>query len=103
MFRDSYGVDTSTNNVVAVEKADMIILAIKPQSLQALAKSVASHVREDDLVISIMAGCTIDTLQRALQSAIVAWFFCNTLNDCLADATTWCAPCPTPQLWLARA
>lgn len=57
------------NNKEAIKKADVIILAIKPQ----IAKTVLEEIKdviEDQLVVSIMAGITIDTIRQALGKEI---------------------------------
>ena len=46
-----------------------IVLAVKPQSLEAVAPSIAPMVREDTLVISIIAGKTIANLKARLPGA----------------------------------
>lgn len=49
-----------------VEKMDLIILAVKPQDLPALFSSLPSFMKQDQLVLSIMAGVKIETLERKM-------------------------------------
>eukprot|EP00045_Choanoeca_perplexa_P004657 m.39656 g.39656 ORF g.39656 m.39656 type:complete len:377 (+) comp12690_c0_seq1:72-1202(+) len=97
LFHEKYGVKTTTNNVDAVEQADLIVLAIKPQSLRAFADDVASHVHDDDLVISIMAGCTIATLQQTLKCEHVVRSMPNTPAMVGNSMTVWTCPEETSQ------
>jgi len=50
----------------AIEQANAIILATEPQVMPAVLAELAGIVQEDQLVISIAAGVTIDTITRAL-------------------------------------
>ena len=53
------------NNKEVVEKANIIILAVKPQVAQLVMDEIKNSVK-DQLIISIMAGITIDFIQQAL-------------------------------------
>ncbi|CAN1212912.1 pyrroline-5-carboxylate reductase [Tumidithrix helvetica PCC 7403] len=55
-----YGVQVSANNAIACE-ADVILLAVKPQALTAATVGLAST--PVSLVISILAGVTLETLE----------------------------------------
>ncbi len=60
------GVCVLNDNSQSVTQADVIVLAVKPQSLAAVAGGLASSLRPEQLVISIAAGVRIDTLRRWL-------------------------------------
>ena len=60
------GVCVLNDNTQSVTQADVIVLAVKPQSLAAVAGGLASSLRPEQLVISIAAGVRIDTLRRWL-------------------------------------
>jgi pyrroline-5-carboxylate reductase len=62
----TYGVGTSTDNPQAVRDHDVIILAVKPQTMPAVLETITPVVTRDKLVISIAAGITLQTLQSAL-------------------------------------
>lgn len=61
----SYGV-TQTDNVTAVRKASVIVLAVKPQAMENLLEEVGASVDETKLVISIAAGVPIAAIERRL-------------------------------------
>ena len=46
---------------------DLIILGVKPQDFPELAESLKPHLAEHHLVLSIMAGITLETLQQSLE------------------------------------
>ncbi len=58
-----YHIKTSLNNIVAVEKADIVLLAIKPQQVEAVLKEVGAVLSEKKLIISIAAGVPIRRIQ----------------------------------------
>ena len=60
------GVCALSDNAQAVAQADVIVLAVKPQSLAAVAQALAPSLRAEQLVISIAAGVRLDTLRRWL-------------------------------------
>ncbi|HOK65407.1 MAG TPA: NAD(P)-binding domain-containing protein, partial [Anaerohalosphaeraceae bacterium] len=55
-LRQTYGVHTSADNRAAAGKADILILAVKPQQMAAVLKEIADSIRRGVLVISIAAG-----------------------------------------------
>src|SRR3990172_1543791 len=61
-----YGIHTLSDNPLLVKRADIVILAVKPQVIRAVAEEVRSAIRRDTLVISIAAGVSGDTLRRHL-------------------------------------
>jgi pyrroline-5-carboxylate reductase len=58
--------------------SDIVVLAVKPQSFGAVAADLKRWVGPDTLVISIMAGITIDRITKALGSQKVARAMPNT-------------------------
>lgn len=45
---------------------DIIIVAVKPQDFKSVAPSLSAALKKDQLIISIMAGITISTIQKLL-------------------------------------
>ena len=67
-LKATYGIIISADNTQAVRDSDVVILAVKPQVMPEVLRTIASVVSRDKLVISIAAGITIQTLQSALGS-----------------------------------
>ncbi len=63
---DQFGVRTTADNASAVSGADVIILAVKPQIMAAVAKPLATALAHKPLVISIAAGIPISALENWL-------------------------------------
>lgn len=60
-------VHTGTDNAAAVQGADVVILAVKPQVMSQVLDSIAQPVAEAGaVVISIAAGITIDSMRARL-------------------------------------
>jgi pyrroline-5-carboxylate reductase len=61
-----YGTRPAADNSHAVQNAQVVILAVKPQYLQAVALEIAPHLPATSLVISIAAGIPHAALSRWL-------------------------------------
>ena len=51
-------------DIKAIESSDIIILAVRPQNLDKLAKEIHTHLHKKKLLISILAGVTRDKLRN---------------------------------------
>ncbi|MEL6923943.1 MAG: NAD(P)-binding domain-containing protein [Bacteroidota bacterium] len=49
-----------------LKKADLIILAVKPQDTSVLFESLRPHIDPQQVFVSIMAGVKIETISKAL-------------------------------------
>jgi pyrroline-5-carboxylate reductase len=64
---EQFGIDTSQDNARAVAKADVVVLAVKPQLLKPIAESLAPHLKADKpMVLSVVAGIPHQALTRWL-------------------------------------
>jgi pyrroline-5-carboxylate reductase len=62
-----FGVQTTADNSAAVARADVLVLAVKPQVLKSVAQGVAAAVQtRQPLVISVAAGVRCNDLARWL-------------------------------------
>jgi pyrroline-5-carboxylate reductase len=62
------GVQLATSNAAVLREADVIFLAVKPQSMPAVYAEVGGQVAADKLVISIAAGISLAKLQEGLKT-----------------------------------
>ncbi len=58
------GINTTSDNVEAVNSASIVILAVKPQMVVKVIKEIKAAVSEKTLIISVLAGITTKTLQE---------------------------------------
>ena len=56
------GIQTFASNAEAVQGAQIVIVCVKPQHIQHVIDEVASHLEEEALLISVLAGMTTQTL-----------------------------------------
>lgn len=90
-IRSTYGVDTTADNAAAVRDADIVVLSIKPQSLPKVGKDLHSKIHPDALVLSIIAGARISTLQNKLYHDRIVRAMPNTPGQLGKGMTVWTA------------
>jgi len=62
----TFDLATFTDPVTAIEGADVILLAIKPQIMSEVLADLSGHVRPEQLVLSIAAGVTMASIESQL-------------------------------------
>jgi pyrroline-5-carboxylate reductase len=87
----THGIRTVASNVEAVEGADVIILAVKPQMLAKVGREIGPHLRGGQLVLSVLAGPTAVALLSALGHDQVVRAMPNTPARIGAGMTVWYA------------
>ncbi|WP_076349134.1 pyrroline-5-carboxylate reductase [Paludisphaera borealis] len=60
------GITAAASNFAMVERSDVLVLAVKPQSMGQVLRELAAVVTPDHLVVSIAAGVSIATISDAL-------------------------------------
>ncbi len=65
-FRDHYGTVTGTDAARAAERADVVVLAVKPQAMEEVLRALAGSAVASALVVSIAAGVTTTRIEAAL-------------------------------------
>ena len=93
-----YGIRTVASNVEAVEAADVVLLAIKPQMLARVGREIGPHLRRGQLVLSVLAGATTAALTGFLGHDQVVRSMPNTPARLGRGMTVWYAtPETTPE------
>ena len=87
----AYGIDTTNDNRAAVQDANVVVLAVKPQVLPTVGAGLHGHLDPEALVLSIMAGVTLDAIQRALAHERVVRAMPNTPAQVNMGVTVWMA------------
>ncbi|MFM7683696.1 MAG: pyrroline-5-carboxylate reductase [Bacteroidota bacterium] len=70
-LKKDYFVTIELVSTSIVESADVLLLAIKPQDFNNLGKELEGRIKSDALVISIMAGINVKTLQKSLNHEFI--------------------------------
>jgi len=63
---EEYGITAARSNEDAVARAELVVLAVKPQQLLEVAQGVAARVRSSHTVVSIAAGIRLARIEAAL-------------------------------------
>lgn len=86
-LHSEYGVAVTTDSLASMEDADLILLSVKPQDVH----SVTGAVRPDALMLSIMAGVRIGTLQQEFRHDRIVRVMPNTPVAAKAGMSVWTA------------
>lgn len=92
-LEDKYKIKTFESNADAVEfvkkNESIVILSVKPQRLKGILNELKEAVSGDQLVISIIAGATLETISEALNNQTVVRAMPNTPAQIGAGMTAW--------------
>jgi len=73
-----HGIATFADNAQAIEGADVVVLAVKPQMMKAACEALAASLKPEQLVVSVAAGITCASLQKWLGARPVVRCMPNT-------------------------
>jgi pyrroline-5-carboxylate reductase len=62
-----YGITTTPDNGVLVERSDIVVLAVKPQIMRKVLDEIGERLRPDALVVSIAAGIPVAAIEQRLR------------------------------------
>src|SRR5205814_8329935 len=69
-LRERHGVDATTDNTAAIKGADVVVLAVKPQDIEALLGEVGHLLMADQTVLSVAAAIPTAAIERHLASDV---------------------------------
>jgi pyrroline-5-carboxylate reductase len=90
-LQEKYGTQPFTDNNQAVANADVVVLSVKPQRLTEVLGSLKGAVPAGALVLSIVAGATIEKISRGLKHHAVVRSMPNTPAQIGEGITVWIA------------
>ena len=70
VLSETYGVRADTDTAGAAADADVVLIAVKPQTIRALLEDIAGKVRPDQTVISVAAGVPTSTIESVLADGV---------------------------------
>lgn len=85
-----YKIKTSTDNASAASQADVVVLSVKPQRLSEVMKGLYK-IKPEALVLSIVAGASIQKISRTLKHQAVVRSMPNTPGQIGEGITVWTA------------
>ena len=68
-LRDSYGIEVTAAGEAA-DKAETLVITVKPQDMSGLLEEIAPHVKADQLVISVAAGIPTRYIESRLGAEV---------------------------------
>jgi len=90
-LQKEYGVVPFTDNNLAAEQADVVVLSVKPQRLTEVLDNLKEAVPSNAVVLSIVAGATIDKISQGLKHNAVVRSMPNTPAQIGEGITVWIA------------
>jgi pyrroline-5-carboxylate reductase len=88
---ERFGIATTTHNLAAAKKAQIVILSVKPQMLRFVFRDLAGKLRKDALVLSIVAGARVDSMTQGLKHPAIVRSMPNTPAQVAEGMTVWTA------------
>jgi pyrroline-5-carboxylate reductase len=70
LLESETGVTVHDCNRPVVEHSDVVVLAVKPQSMRSVLSELRPHVTAEHLVVSVAAGITIASIAQALMPGV---------------------------------
>lgn len=92
-LNDKYGIETFEHNSDAVkclpETDAIVVLSVKPQRINLVLQEIKASVKPSQIVASIIAGVTIETISEALSNNLIVRTMPNTPAQIGAGMTAW--------------
>ncbi len=90
-LRGRFGIRTTPDNGAAARQGAVVVLAVKPQVLPAVFADIGGQVRSDALVLSIVAGTTIQSIASGTRHRAIVRTMPNTPAQVGEGMTVWTA------------
>jgi pyrroline-5-carboxylate reductase len=90
-LRKKYSIESEVDNVIAVNDADIVVLSVKPQHLKAVLPELKSKLKPQALILSIIAGATIEQISKGIDNPNVVRSMPNTPAQIGEGITVWTA------------
>jgi pyrroline-5-carboxylate reductase len=90
-LRKRYGISIANDNAAAAREADVIVLSVKPQRLDRVLSGLIGAVSPSALVLSIVAGASLDKISHGLKHQMVVRSMPNTPAQIGEGITVWTA------------
>jgi pyrroline-5-carboxylate reductase len=92
-LKERHGFTTTSDNKEAVQEAAVIFMSVKPQTLPQVMQELSGVIPDESLVISIVAGATLQDLKSNLDHSTIVRCMPNTPAQIGQGITVWI---PTP-------
>ena len=92
---DTYRIQSCDNIEDGILTADVTLLSVKPQNVESVATAITKAPK--GLILSIVAGCTIDQLKEVFKTNNIVRSMPNTPAMVMEAMTVWVATKETPK------
>ncbi|MEW5869490.1 MAG: pyrroline-5-carboxylate reductase [Chloroflexota bacterium] len=86
-----YGIAGDLDNAAVARQADVVVLSVKPQRLDRVLEGLAGSIKPSALVLSIVAGASIEKISAGLGHPLVVRSMPNTPAQIGQGITVWTA------------
>lgn len=97
-----HGVHATTDSLEAVAAADLVVLAVKPQTLAKVLRELRGAIRQEQLVLSIVAGARMGVIGAALGHPAIVRCMPNLPCQIHRGMTIWTATADVSEAARAR-
>ncbi len=91
------GLNVTDDNAAAVARADIVVLAVKPQQFDSVAESLSGVIEEEQTVLSIMAGVKMHSIGLKLNHRRLIRVMPNTPMQVRQGISAWTATDEVPE------
>ena len=92
-LKNKYGIEVFEHNSDAVnslpETDSIVVLCVKPQRIGGVLQEIRAEIKPSQLIVSIIAGATIETISEALSNQLIVRTMPNTPSQIGAGMTAW--------------
>lgn len=90
-LKSRYGILCVRDNSEAIKGKEIVVLSVKPQAFPAVADGLRGKLKDDQLVLSIMAGVKMDSLKLGLAHPLLVRVMPNTPAQIGEGISVWTA------------
>ena len=90
-MQQKYGIEYFQENSQAAQTADVVVLSVKPQRVEKVMAGLKGHLKQDALILSIVAGASLAKLMHGLGHSRVVRSMPNTPAQIGMGITVWTA------------
>jgi pyrroline-5-carboxylate reductase len=90
-LKAKYGVLITDRNVNAVASSEIVVLCVKPQDMDDVLAELKGHLKEGQLIISIVAGARLNTISEGLGHDAIVRVMPNTPAQYGEGMSVWTA------------
>jgi pyrroline-5-carboxylate reductase len=91
LLAQKYGVAALASNLEAISGKEIVVLAVKPQNLAEVTAELKGKLKAGQVVLSIIAGASIETLSKGLKHSAIVRAMPNTPAQVGQGMSVWTA------------